>query len=224
MPRFYLNTFKPLVYTASGRAAAERFSLPPFIDGSIRREPDLEHERPSISCLCRTNKFAPRLAVDDLVGYMTCKARYGSKIAHRRLIALLRVDMLFDNHEEAARWYRSQGLPLPSNCMVPGNKPCPLAHSHRICKSTCSDDKQMACGWDDNYARRARAYGRFVVCTCIWKDLVWSSPIIEDEYLVRAFGKVPATRNPAALKTDGLSVLADGLGLKLPHGAPPSSP
>ena len=70
-PRYFLSSYKPLVWTTFGRAAALKHGLLPFIDGSIRREPDLEHEHPSISCLCRAGKFAPRLRVGDVVGYIT---------------------------------------------------------------------------------------------------------------------------------------------------------
>lgn len=61
MPRFYLVTYRPLAYSVAGRKAAEAHGIPPFVDGSIRREPDLESAYPSISCLCRTARFAPRL-------------------------------------------------------------------------------------------------------------------------------------------------------------------
>lgn len=222
MARFFLNSFKPLAYSRFGRMASEKYEIPPFVDGSIRREPDLEHERPSISCLCRTNKFAPRLQAGDLVAYMTCKAKYGSDRSHRRMIAALRVDLLFESHVDAAMWYRSQSLPLPSNCMVMGNGPCPLDHSHRIYKSKCNDT-EMACGWDRGYARRADRYGRFVVCTCLWKDLGWSAPIIQDRFLVRAFGKVPATRNPAAFRIETAPTLFEALGITIPPLVPPSS-
>ena len=42
MGRLFLNTYAALVATPAGREASKRFGLPPFIDGSIRREPDLE--------------------------------------------------------------------------------------------------------------------------------------------------------------------------------------
>jgi len=76
-PKYFLTTYTPLVATKDGRVASEKHGIPPFVDGSIRREPDLEHAVPSISCLCRAGKFAPRFQVGDIVGYMTCKGRYG---------------------------------------------------------------------------------------------------------------------------------------------------
>ncbi|MCC5787224.1 MAG: hypothetical protein JJU33_11050 [Phycisphaerales bacterium] len=130
-PGFYFVTFRPLVSTKAGREASERYSLPPFVDGSIRREPDFEHEMPAISCLCRGGNFAPRLLVGDHVAYATVKGRYDGHPAHRRLVAMLRVEGLFDSHEAAAAWYNAEGIALPNNLMVPGNKAKPLAHSVR---------------------------------------------------------------------------------------------
>jgi hypothetical protein len=43
-PRLFINSFHVLVNYPFGRESSEKYSLPPFIDGSIRREPDLEHE------------------------------------------------------------------------------------------------------------------------------------------------------------------------------------
>ena len=38
--RCFLATFRPLIHSPGGRDAARRYGLPPFIDGSCRREPD----------------------------------------------------------------------------------------------------------------------------------------------------------------------------------------
>src|SRR5687768_14841588 len=109
MPRFFINTYKPLAINRAGRAASEIHRLPPFIDGSIRREPDLEHELPSISCLCRAGKFAPRLRVGDIVAYLTTKHSFGRGTVDRRITAVLRVIRVFADHEAAAQWFRSEG-------------------------------------------------------------------------------------------------------------------
>jgi hypothetical protein len=45
--RVFVVTYTPLVGSRAGREAVERYGLLPFTDGSIRREPDLEHARPS---------------------------------------------------------------------------------------------------------------------------------------------------------------------------------
>ena len=77
MPVAYLVSYAPLVSSKTGREVSRLHSIPPFVDGSIRREPDLQHKYPSVSCLCRTDKFAPRLRVGDFVAYLTQKRRYG---------------------------------------------------------------------------------------------------------------------------------------------------
>jgi hypothetical protein len=117
---WFYNSFRPLLNTSAGRAAVHRFELAPYIDGSCRREPDFESEFPSISGLCRKDKFAPRLHVGDTTIYVTTKGGWG-----RRLVAVLRVRERFESHDEAAAWYRELGLPLPSNCWVDGNPPIP---------------------------------------------------------------------------------------------------
>src|SRR2546423_15125523 len=73
---YYINTYHPLCENSSGKAAARRFDHPPFVDASCRREPDFESLRPSITALCRGEKFAPRLKVGDVVIYLTVRGRY----------------------------------------------------------------------------------------------------------------------------------------------------
>lgn len=203
----FLNTYRPLVWTAAGHNAADEFGLSPFIDGSIRREPDLAHRFPSITCLCRADRFAPRIRIGDLVGYMTVKHRYGDeKSRHRRLTSLLRAWKLFDSHREAAEWYRDRKLKLPSNLMVPGNKPDPISHTVYADLSdsnSCGD--RRGCGsnllreWDKEYADRARCWGRVVVCQRIFRNLEWSCPVVTDKLLESAFGEIPGTQNPGNL-------------------------
>jgi hypothetical protein len=200
MARCYLNSYIPLVANVVGRQAAERFALPPLIDGSIRREPDLEHDYPGISGLCRTDKFAPRLQIGDRVAYMTNKRDLGTAAPHHRLTAVLEVVEVRPTHEAAAAWYRNNGLPLPSNCMVPGNRPKPLEQSHRICScepKAVGDDLLQV--WDEEYQERARQYPIFVVCRPLFCDLSWNAPIVKDEHFTRAFGQPPSTQNPGAL-------------------------
>ncbi len=210
MSRFYLNSYVPLVASPAGIAASETLSLPPFIDGSIRREPDLEHPQPAISCLCRAGKFAPRLVIGDVVAYMTRKARYGVHAAHRRLTAILRVAKLFSDHEMAAEWYRSQQLPLPNNCMIAGNPPKPLTESHRLHVDTRGlDDERLARRWDAQYRLRASQHKAFVKCDLLFRDLSWDAPIIEDQHLLTSFGRIPCTQNPGHLPEPSFRQLMD---------------
>lgn len=199
MANLYLNTYAPLVATASGRAASETHGLLPFVDGSIRREPDLQHPMPSISCLCRGSKFAPRLRPDDRVIYMTKKARYGHPQRHWRMTAVLRVSRMFESHARAAAWYAENGLCVPSNCMVEGNPPNPLDHSHRQNTNKHLPDTKFLQRWDAGYRFRSKQNGTFVACEPLWVDLTWNAVAVHEEDLQHVFGKVPATRNPGAL-------------------------
>lgn len=226
MPHLYLNSYAPLVITPEGLRASEAHDLPPFIDGSIRREPDLEHQHPSITCLCRAGLFAPRLHVGDVVVYMTHKHKYGPESPHRRLTAVLRVARLLDSHASAAQWYRGMDLPLPSNCMVEGNAARPVGQSHQRTKQRCGGCAD-ACGWDAGYWRRAERHPRFVICERVWTDLDWTAPRVHDADLHAVFGHRPGTRNPGKQSLDRLEPLLARVGITtLPPATPaaPSSP
>lgn len=221
MPKFYVNTYMPLVAAKAGRDAAAQFGLPPFIDGSIRREPDLEHEFPAISCLCRGDKFAPRLTTGDLVAYMTKKASYGRRIRHWRLTALLRVLVSFPSHAAAAAWYRERNLPLPSNCWVRGNPAQPFERSHRVYRSTsCASAARTYREWDASYRLRSMKFGTFVVCEPLFRNLSWNAPVVDDKAMVQVFGKVPGTHNPGARTFDECDSLTKRLGLEIPLSGP----
>jgi hypothetical protein len=206
-----------LVGSRAGRAASDEHSIPPFVDGSRRREPDLEHAFPSISCLCRAGKFAPRLEVGDVVVYLTRKARYGDlPVPHRRLTAVLRVFTVLPTHAAAAEWYRARKLPLPSNCMVPGNAAKPLGESHRIFRSSrCLGEGQTWRAWDAAYRARAKQHKTFVMCEPLFRELSWNAPVVTDEKLVDTMGSVPATQNPGAMTMDGLRAFVEAIGLNL---------
>jgi hypothetical protein len=220
--RFFINSYQPLVGSAFGRAAAIEHDLPPFIDGSIRREPDLAHENPAISCLCRADKFAPRLRVGDVVGYVTVKGRYGDlKKPHWRLTSVLRVVEVLPSHKDGAKWYESRNLPLPSNCMTRGNPPNPLERSHKKFKMNhegCGPSehrKGMLRAWDGSYRVRAMKYPQFVVCESLFTDLSWSAPVINEEHFVDAFEKAPATQNPGSLPRQDFVRLLKLLGVSV---------
>jgi hypothetical protein len=119
----HLVKYSPLNSTEAGQRAVARFGLPPYADGSCRREPDFESQHPSITALCRRSLFAPHLKEGDEVLYLTVKDFYGKTFKHRRVVAVLKVLKRFDSQSDAARWYAAQGENLPSNCMVLGNPP-----------------------------------------------------------------------------------------------------
>lgn len=217
MSSFYLNTFRPLAINPAGRDAVEKHGLPPFIDGSIRREPDFEHPRPVITCLCRGGQFAPRLRAGDRVAYMTVKRRYERSVPHWRFVAILKVDQIFDTHRHAAEWYDAEGLPLPNNLMVPGNEANPLSHSHRE-NDECRPRSGCArgCGsWDAGYERRAKKFPCVVGCSPLYIETGWAARVIEEDDLIAVFGEVPGTRNPGRLDLGLLTRLQDRLDIDL---------
>ena len=221
MPNYYLNTYAPLVASGAGRKASREHAIPPFVDGSIRREPDLEHEHPGISCLCRADKFTPRLLVGDTVAYITRKDHYGTGIDHYRLTAVLSVKSVFDSHEDAAVWYRRQSLALPNNCMVPGNAHKPLDHSHRLHEDRNKlDDAKLSRRWDGEYRVLAMRYKAFVVCHVLFRDLTWDAPIADEDDFMMAFGRVPGTQTPGTLPEDEFRVLMDLLDVDVSPSAP----
>jgi len=100
---------------------------------------------------------------------------------------MLEVIERYETHEEAARWYRASGLPLPSNCMVRGNPPLPLRRT--IGPSGCNELKE----WDQHYQQRARDCGVFLICRPLWRNLETPPEITPADWL--AWGDKP-TRNP----------------------------
>jgi hypothetical protein len=179
----YLVKYGPLNTTEEGQRAVARFGLPPYADGSCRREPDLESTYPSITALCRRELFAPHLKEGDKVLYLTIKDFYGQTFKHRRVVALLKVLKRFESHSDAARWYAAQGENLPSNCMVPGNPPLPLTHTSRgasSCAPGCGSAAATLKQWNTHYQRRADEVPVFLVCKTVWKELT-SPSILTDQ-------------------------------------------
>jgi len=182
----YVNQFRPLAQTLAGRNAIEQHNLPPFVDASCRREPDLESAFPSITALCREGYFAPRLRVGDVLAYMTKDFVYPPKTAStRRLVAVLRVEKSWAAHKQAAAWYRRQDLPLPGNCMVRGSKPLPLDFTDRY-----QDGLRK---WELHYWQVARRYGAFHACEKLFCD-VNDPPRLTNPQLLEWFGMIPDTR------------------------------
>ena len=183
-----------------GRDAVQRHGLPPFIDGSCRREPDLELSHPSISALCRNRRFAPRLQVGDSVAYVTIKNRYDGPEQHWRLVAILEVLRRFETHEAAAMWYRDREPRLPGNCMVPENPPLPLTRTGgpgdadlRKAMSHLPDAHVVA-EWDRRYAERMKSTPVFLACLPIAVNL-HDPPLISTSDWIAWHGRVPGTQS-----------------------------
>lgn len=209
----YLSSFKPLNINKRGRQAIESFGLPSYIDCSCRREPDFESKYPSISAICHAGKFAPRLHEEDEIIFMTVKGNYFPiPSRHWRLVAILKVIKRLETHEEAANWYLSHGLPLPSNCIIEENKPLPLEMTtgpipfSRFKKIKNPD--QIISLWDSQYRKRTTEHGVFLVCEPEFLEL-YQPPILTEDTLKEIFGKIPVTRNPPKISENHLAKIRE---------------
>lgn len=200
---YRLCSYRPLSSTGAGRRASEEFSIPGFVDGSCRREPDLQARYPSITTLCRYDRFAPHLQVGHRIAYITVKGEYGEEEPHWRLVACLRVIKRFETHGDAAAWYRSKKLPLPSNCMVAGNGPLPLDR-------TLSPRRDLR-SWNAGYAYRAKSLGTFLVCKREALNLTDPPRLAEADFL-DIFGRIPGTRTPSKIERHEYEALRVRLG------------
>lgn len=201
MNRAFLASYRPICGTRAGRAAIARYDLPPFIDGSCRREPDLQLQFPAITALCRGGKFAPRLQVGDRVAYVTKRGSYESRERHWRLTALLQVAHRFESHRKAAEWYLEQGSRIPYNCIVQGNKPAAFGATDGSLSRLVRDategrsPESIIRVWDHGYHLRAQAHPVVLVCRPIAVELC-DPPVITETDWLAWHGRVPPTLNP----------------------------
>jgi hypothetical protein len=196
----YLTSYYPLCCTVKGRNAIQKNSdLKHYIDGSCRREPDFENEKPCITGLCRPG-FAQKLVKFDIVVYVTNKRGLGS----RKVVAILKVIKVFDNHEETATWYRKHNKPIPNNIMVSETRPFDLDKTHqKIGWNTWMKNASTLEEWDNCYSERANSKFSSKVAQCkiikIWLEV----PIDLDDKDWRKISKRPlCTQNPPILKDE----------------------
>jgi hypothetical protein len=198
----YLVKYRPLNSTPEGQRAIMQLNILPYVDGSCRREPDMECEFPSISALCRGELFAPNLIEGDEVVYITTKNLYGEPFWHRRIIARLKVFKRFGSHLEAAAWYRRNVGKLPSNCMVAGNPPLPLNHTSRgtsNCAPGCGTAAATLKQWNEHYQKRADNFPVFLACKTVWKELA-SPAILTDQAAFKILKSWARVRSRAPIK------------------------
>ena len=192
--KVYLVSYRPLVRYPEGRLAIAKYALPSFLDYSCRKEPDFMSKYPSISALCRVDKFVPRLHKEDLVVYITSKGDdLHVGFGHWRLTAILQIKERFESHALAAEWYAHQSLAVPNNCMVEGNPPTPIDKTAPI-----TAFKTNLRAWDREYQRRANKCSIFLACEAKYLELN-DPPIITDEIMYQVFGRVPGTQNPPSI-------------------------
>lgn len=200
----FLVTYTPLVKNRRGIEAAAVYGYPPFVDGSCRREPDLQHPHPSISALCRFRAFAPRLRSGDAVVYLTKKGRYfDERSRHWRLTAVLEVSQRFESHRAAAAWYANQGHTLPGNCWVSENPPLPLTHTIQPSEHASLEE------WDRLYKIRAHRCGVFLACNALFVNLTAAAPIISESQMQTLFGRIPGTQNPPEISEHQLAAIME---------------
>jgi hypothetical protein len=200
---YYLSSYRPIIYNRQGRLAVEIFNISPFVDSSCRREPDLEASYPSITAVCRSGIFVPRLHPGDTVSYITVKGDYGRTGTHHwRLVSILTIIERFESHQEAALWYHARGLMLPSNCLMDGNPPLPYEKtSGPKPKNRFGDDEnktRIIRRWDAAYKLRVKSCGIFLICEPQFID-VYNPPILSKKDMIGIFGKTPSTRNPPGI-------------------------
>lgn len=216
-----LNSFRPLCSTEIGRRAVTDYGHPPFIDGSCRREPDLQNQFPSITSLCRQEIFAPKLFPNDIIIYMTVKGKWNEDFDHHRLVAILLVTEKKESHLDASYWYKQRNLPIPSNCLVEDIPPISFEETAGNYKKTNDIKKYMEYKpfklkligsrkvekWDKEYKDKLIHCSVFVITKPIFVEL-WNPPILTDEMLINIFEKVPSTQNPKIITKDQFKKLA----------------
>lgn len=199
--RKYLNSFYPLSSTRTGRKAVAKYQLPPYIDGSCRREPDFENDFPCITSLCRPG-FAEKLKEGDIVIYATNKKGVGA----RKIVAELKVIKIFENHEEAGNWFRNKKTPIPNNLMVSETRPLDLDKTHQKMgwdewvKSNNSLEQ-----WNEEYIQRSKTKQKVAQCEIIYRNIDKPSKLDERKLVNRKL----VAQNPPILSEEEYQIIKD---------------
>jgi hypothetical protein len=198
----FLNSFTPLAVNKFGRAAAALYNIPPYIDGSCRREPDFENLKPAITQLCRPNKLVTRLSNSDLIIYITKLGRYGSNQAHWKFVGILEVIDIVPDHNSALTYYLNNKITVSQNIMCSNTSPFQLDMTHRICGFNYIglSSSNIISKWNAGYNYRANKY-RTVAITEVWNNKLFlnSPPLINHQMMKSIFGRIPGTQNPPKL-------------------------
>lgn len=197
----YLNSFTPLCTTKKGRESSTLYKLPPFVDGSCRREPDFEKEKPPITGLCRPGKLIPRLKPKDLIIYITNKRRYYNNYGERLFVGILEVEKILPSHEAAMEWYYKNGFELSQNIMCRDTLPLNLNYTHTDTNGKIGDKKEFIANWDAQYKYRSLNYPE-VVQNKVWNNhMHLSNPRkLKDDEMIAIFNRIPGTQNPPKLR------------------------
>jgi hypothetical protein len=198
-PRIYLNSFNPLCCNKIGLKAIENYNFPNYIDGSCRREPDFENEFPSITGLCRPG-FAEKLNEKDIIVYVTNKKGIGS----RKIVAVLEVTKMFENHRQAADWYIKENKVIPQNIMVNETTPFDLDKTHRIHRLDETNENIIIPKWDTIYKLRSREKSKVAQCKILYKEL--NFPFILDK---SKFERKLIAQNPPVLNNNEWEIIKE---------------
>ena len=177
---YYLCSYDPLCSSDKGLAAIQAHGIDPYVDHSSRREPDLENPNPSITTLCRSDKFAPRLNIGDIVAYITTGTH--------KLTAILQIVNKMNNHKEAHKWYQQRGFEIPSNCVI--RPPIQSGFTGKSCDVVATDEKL--------YKDRAADNSTFLICRVLFLEL--NHPPSLEWKKIKEIG----TRNPSNKHTQKL--------------------
>jgi len=198
----YLTTFIPICYNGNGRNNAIAHGLPPFIDGSCRREPDFQNPFPAITQLCRPGKLVTRLLVGDLVIYLTKVGNYGIPPTHWNFIGILEILNLQINHSSAANYYLANNIPVSQNVICNHTTPFPLGMTHGLCGFAHGNlnSNRIISLWNNIYISRANSYSK-VAITNVWEGHLHlnNPPQIIHTMMIDIFGRIPGTQNPPKL-------------------------
>jgi hypothetical protein len=194
--RIYLNSFYPLCHNKFGLKAIEEYDFSNYIDGSCRREPDFENEFPCITGLCRP-RFSEKLNKNSLIVYVTNKKGVGS----RKIIAVLEVIKIFENHREAANWYVSKNKIIPNNLIVNETKPLDLDKTHRFHGINEKDENKIISKWDKLYQHRSKENSKVAQCKILYIELNLPKILDQSKFTRKLIAQNPPILNDKEWET-----------------------
>jgi hypothetical protein len=227
-----LNSFHPLCGNDLGQQAIRIYNLPPFIDASCRREPDLQNDYPSISALCRKKQFAPTLKPNDIIVYLTVKGDYTPyDKKHHRLVAILQVEKVFTTHSEGQIGYSQLKVQTPSNCMVKGNDPLDFdktagnfdqkTEMNKFLNRSIEVQKRIGQRriqlWEKEYLERSQHWTCFVQTRKLYCELTNPKPIFPFDFET-IIGRSTPPRQPKKLSEQEFKQLAKLAGIEISLG------
>lgn len=192
----YINSYLPIQCTWFGKEALQQHpDLHPLEDGSIRREPDFKNKRPGISGLCRPGAMKTiNLSLGDIIVYKTTGSHF--------LTAILEVKNEFPDHEAAQKWYQSNNLPVPSNCILGDHLGVERSHAKDFLdevKNLPGSKRSIERRWDHGYQKRAIDAPHFFITKSIYnavRDNIPPKNFVKLESILRKHfnGGLPQTR------------------------------